>query len=181
MKKKSKLVQSVLVSGHYISFKHSFATYLSEFLVFKLLRSAIWSRCAVLFKSKQTPCSWAGRWFRSAALHRTRLGTCWFILMPYLSQRPIADQRLSKAMGMASVGKNLSPIPLKIAFHIKKTWLVAIFAYTVYLFAYICIYIAYILHISAYAAYKHCIFLQLTVHITCIYCDKLHIYAYLWI
>ena len=59
------------------------------------------------------------------------------------------------------------------------------FAYSLY----ICIYTAYILHISAYIALKHCIFLQTTVH-TCIYCGtshatrlchKLHILTYLCI
>ena len=47
-------------------------------IVSKLLDSAIsvWSSCAVLFKSEQTPFPRTCHWFRSAALHRIQFGTC---------------------------------------------------------------------------------------------------------
>ena len=81
-------------AGYYIAFKHciSFATDLdanfgcdrfriTPDLVSKLLRAAIWSRCAVWFESEQTPFPQTGRQFRPAALHRIRLGTCCFVPM----------------------------------------------------------------------------------------------------
>ena len=52
-------------------------------IVSKLLRATIWSRCAVLFKSEQTPFFRTGRLFGSAALHRTGLGTCRFVPLSY--------------------------------------------------------------------------------------------------
>ena len=50
----------------------------------KLLHAAIWSRCAVQFESEQTPFSRIRRRYRSAALHRIRLGTCGFVPMSCL-------------------------------------------------------------------------------------------------
>ena len=41
----------------------------------KLLRAAIWSRCAVQFEFEQTPFAQTGRRLRSAALRRIRFGT----------------------------------------------------------------------------------------------------------
>ena len=52
-------------------------------IVSTLLRAFIWSRCAVLFESEQTPFSWTDRQFRPAALHRIRFGTCCFVPMSY--------------------------------------------------------------------------------------------------
>ena len=47
----------------------------------KLLRTAVWSSCAVQFESEQAP--WTGHQFRSAAVHRIQFGTCCFIPMSY--------------------------------------------------------------------------------------------------
>ena len=52
-------------------------------IVSKLLRAAIWSRCAVWFEFEQTPFPRAGRRLRSAALHRIRFGTCCFVPISY--------------------------------------------------------------------------------------------------
>ena len=57
-------------------------------IVSKFLRKAIRSRCAVLFESEQTPFSWTGRRLRSAALHRIRFGTYWFIPVSYFYSEP---------------------------------------------------------------------------------------------
>ena len=52
-------------------------------IISKILRAAIWSRCAVRFESEQTPFPLAGRRLRSAALHRIWFGTCCFVPMSY--------------------------------------------------------------------------------------------------
>ena len=96
-------------------------------IVSKLLRAAIWSRCAVRFESEYTPFPRTRHRFRPAVLHRIRFGTCGFDPMSYFLLR---DQwlieRLSEAMGAALVGNNFSPIPSKFSFHMKKKkWLVA--------------------------------------------------------
>ena len=82
--------------GLYIAFRHhiSFATdFAANFgcygfrimpeIVSKLLFTTIWSHCAVQFKSEQTPFSWTGRQFRSAALHRIIFGKCCFVPKSY--------------------------------------------------------------------------------------------------
>ena len=107
---KSKIEACLVNAGHYMAFKHriSFATDLVAIqpanfdcdrfrimldIALKLLRAAIWSRCALLFESEQTPFPRAGRRFRSAALHRIRFGTCGFVPMSYLyTQRPMNSQ-----------------------------------------------------------------------------------------
>ena len=82
-----------------MAFKHriSFATDLAENfgfdqlrimqeIFFKLLRTAISSRCAVRLESGQKLFSRKSRRFRSAALqclHRIRFGSCGFVHMPY--------------------------------------------------------------------------------------------------
>ena len=55
-------------------------------VISKLLRTAIWSRCAVQFESEQTPFSRTGHWLRSAALYRIVLGTCGFVLKGWAKQ-----------------------------------------------------------------------------------------------
>ena len=83
-------------ADHYIAFKHriSFATGLAANLgcdrfritpdiVSKLLRAAIWSRCAVRFESEQIPFPRTGRPCRTAALHRIRFWICGFVPMSY--------------------------------------------------------------------------------------------------
>ena len=122
--RKSKHVLSRLI--HYMAFKHrtSFATdsvanfgcyrfRITQDIVSKLLRAAIWSSCAVLFKSKQTPFSQAGRRFRSETLHGIQFGTCSFVLMSYFyletNSLEWLIERLSKAMGAALVGNNRQP------------------------------------------------------------------------
>ena len=52
-------------------------------IVFKLLRATMWSSCAVLFESEQTPFPWTGRQFRPAALHRILFGRCCFVHVSY--------------------------------------------------------------------------------------------------
>ena len=49
-------------------------------IALKFKRTGIWSGCAVRLESEPTPCSWA---YWSAALHRIRLGTCEFVVIPY--------------------------------------------------------------------------------------------------
>ena len=85
-------------AGCYITFKHhiSFASDLAanfgckwfriieDTVSVRLLRAAIWSSCALWLESKQTPFPRAGRWFRSAALHRFQFSTCCFIPMSYV-------------------------------------------------------------------------------------------------
>ena len=92
----SKIEARSVNAGHYIAFKHgiSFATDLAanfgcnrfkiaQDIVSKLLRSAIWSCCAVWFESEQIPFLGQLRRFRPAALHRIRFGTCCFVPMSY--------------------------------------------------------------------------------------------------
>ena len=70
---KSKIEARPVRAGHYMAFKHSisFATDLAanvdcnrfritSDIVSKLLRATIWSSCAVLFESEQTPFPWTG-------------------------------------------------------------------------------------------------------------------------
>ena len=65
-------------------------------IVFKLLRTAIWSGCAVPLESEQTPCSQTDPRFRSAALH------IWSnSLFLFRDSRMI--ERLSEAMSAALV------------------------------------------------------------------------------
>ena len=79
-----------------MAFKHSISlvTYLAANLgcdrfritpdiISKLFRTAICRHCAVLFKAEQTLFPQTGRWFRSIALRRIRLGTCSFVPKPY--------------------------------------------------------------------------------------------------
>ena len=47
------------------------------------MHTAIWSSCAVLLESEQMPFSQRVHQFRSAALDRIQLGTCWFVHIPY--------------------------------------------------------------------------------------------------
>ena len=127
---KSKLVLSTLV--HYMAFKHciSFATDLATNfgcyrfritpdIISKLLRVAIWSSCAVWFKSEQTPFPLTGLQFRPTALHRIRNMLFCSNVIFFLRDQWLID-RLSEAMGAALVGKNFSPIQLKFSFHMKK-------------------------------------------------------------
>ena len=90
---KSKIKSRPVNTGHYMAFI-SFATDLTANfgcnrfriipdVISKLLRAAIWSRCAVWFESEQTPLSRTGHWLRSAALHRILFGTCCFVPISY--------------------------------------------------------------------------------------------------
>ena len=63
-------------------------------IVSKLLCTAIWSSCAVLFKSEQMPFPRTGHQLRSAALHRIQLGTWGFVPMSYFSQALVTVFRL---------------------------------------------------------------------------------------
>ena len=93
-----KIKGSPFNAAQYMAFKHhiSFATDLAANfgcnrfritpdIVSKLLRAAIWSRCAVRFESEQTPFPRTGRRYRPAALHRIRFGTWGFVPMSYFN------------------------------------------------------------------------------------------------
>ena len=106
LNRKSKLVQLIQGSTGKMAFKHSillnsFVTNLAanigcyQFrimpeIVSKLssLCTTIWSCCAVWLESEQTPFSRTGSscLFRSAALHRFRFGTSWFVLCPIFTR-----------------------------------------------------------------------------------------------
>ena len=69
-------------------------------IVSKLLRAAVWSRCAVRFESEQTPIPQTGRRFRPAALDRIGSRTCSFVPMSYLySERPMTDRKIERSDG----------------------------------------------------------------------------------
>ena len=96
-------------------------------IVSKLLSATIWSSCAVLFKSQQTPFPWGGRLFRSAALHRIHIRTCSFVVI-FLLRYQWMIERLSKEMGTALVSnrEQLLANSIKNFISDKKTkWLVA--------------------------------------------------------
>ena len=93
-------------------------------IVSKLLRAAIWSCCAVQFKSEQTPFSRTGSWFRSAALHRIWFRICCFVPMSYFYSETNDWSKDWAKWGAALVCINILPIPFKNSFHIKKKWLV---------------------------------------------------------
>ena len=84
------------------------------------------SEVAVLFDWNLSRClfeafSRTGRRFRSAALHRIRFWTCWFVPMPYFTQRLMDDWkiiRLSGAMSVTLVSNKFSRNPSN--FH--STW-----------------------------------------------------------
>ena len=134
---KSKLILSnvTLVTSNYMAFLFrtdlaaSFGCYrfrITPDIVSKLLRTAIWSLCAVQFESEQTSFPRTGRRLWPAALHRIQIGTCGFV--PKITSYVICllrDQwlieRLSEAMGAALVSNNFSPISSKFSFHMKKT------------------------------------------------------------
>ena len=68
-------------AGHYMTFKHwiSFEcnqVQITSDIVSTLLHTAIWSHCADLFESEQTPFPWTGPRFRFAILHRIWFATC---------------------------------------------------------------------------------------------------------
>ena len=99
-------------------------------IVSKLSRAAIWSSCAGQFESEQTPFPQTGHWYRPAALHRIRLGTCGFVPNNFLchifAQRRMyvifllrdewMIERFSEAMGDALVGNNFLQILWKFHF-----------------------------------------------------------------
>ena len=113
------------VNAGYMAFKHRFSLrpiWLQSFgcdrfriipdMVSKFLHAAISSRCAQAFwfQSAQTPISRTGRRFRSAALHRTRLGTCGFGPITYFTQRPMNDRKIGRSDGRGLVGNIFLPI-----------------------------------------------------------------------
>ena len=130
---KSKFKACPVNTGHYMAFKHwiSFATDLAANfgcnwfritpdIVYKLLRAAIWSRCAVLFnalssdRSSIQTCCFAQDSIRNMLL-------CSYVIFLFRDQCMI--ERFSEAMGAALVGNNYSPIPgipSKFLFHMKK-------------------------------------------------------------
>ena len=65
------------------SFSRSFPPHMA-------LSTAIWDGCAVWLKSEQTL-------FQSAALHRIRFGTHWFVPMPYVYSRPVNDWKIEQS------------------------------------------------------------------------------------
>ena len=83
----------------------------------------------VVLQAEQAPFPLTGRWLRSAALHRIRLGTCGIVPMLYVysetNEIEWMIESLSEAMGAAFVGNKFSGIPSKFSFHMKKKWLSA--------------------------------------------------------
>ena len=86
-------------------------------IVSRLLLTANWSCCAVLFESEQTPFSLTSSWFKPTALHRI----CSYVI--FLLRDPSMIEKLIKGMGTAMVGNNFLPIPLKCSYHMKKNCL----------------------------------------------------------
>ena len=87
---KSKLVLSTLVTTLLSNISLHLAANLgcnrfriTPEIVSKLLRAAIWSCCAVLFESEQTPFPGTSRRFRPDALHRIQFRTRSFVPMLY--------------------------------------------------------------------------------------------------
>ena len=72
---------------------------IAPYIVSKLLRAAILSRCAVRFESEQTPFTRTGRRFRPAALHRIRFGTCCFVPCHIVTRRPLTDRKIERSDG----------------------------------------------------------------------------------
>ena len=96
-------------------------------IVSKLLLAAIWRRCAVLFEFEQTPFSRTGCWFRSAALHRIRFGTCCFVAMSYFYSETndwLKDGTKPWAQLWSATTPLKNKFHRKIKSHQKKTWLV---------------------------------------------------------
>ena len=97
-------------------------------IVSKLLRAAIWSRCAVLFESEQMPFHRTGSQFRPAALYMIRFGTCCFVPMSYIYSETLIET-LSKSYGRCFdrhwLSNNVSPIPSTFSFYMKKKGFVA--------------------------------------------------------
>ena len=123
---------------YHISFASQIATYLAANfgfdwfrimpdIVSKLLRTAIWSSCAVQLESEhceQTPFPRTGHQLRSAALHRILFWTWGFDPISYFySETNEWLQDWAKwwaTLGVASVCNNFLPIQSKISFHMKK-------------------------------------------------------------
>ena len=134
--RKSKLVLSTLVTTWLsnIAF-HLQSIWLQNFgcyrirvmpdIVSKLLRAAIWSRCTVRFESEHfLGHSSSSIWiwcFAQDSIWNMRF--CSYVTFLLRDQWMI--KRLSKETGAALVGNNISPIPLKISFRMKKKLLVA--------------------------------------------------------
>ena len=136
--RKSKLVLSTLVTTG-MAFKHhiSFATYLAfaTYLNFgcnrfritpdivstwKLLCSAIWSRCAVQFKSEQT-LSPDKLFIHTCCFAQDSIWNMWFCSYAiFLLRDEWMIERFSKVMGAALVGNNFTPILWKFHFSWKK-------------------------------------------------------------
>ena len=119
-----------------MAFKHSisFVTYwASNFscnpfkiipdIVSNLLCAALWSSCAVLFKSEQMPFpqAWTSHPLRSADLHRIQFGTCGFV--PIFTQRSMIDCKIKWSNGRC-FGQQQLPANGKFHFTWKKKWLV---------------------------------------------------------
>ena len=94
-------------------------------IVSKLLCEAIWSRCAVLFESEQTPFPRTGRRCCFAQNSMWNMLFCSYVIILLRDQWLI--ERLSQAMGAALVGdtsRQFHP-SRKFNFSWKKMWLVA--------------------------------------------------------
>ena len=128
-------------AGYYMAFKHhiSFGTDLTANfgcnriritpdIVSKLLRAAIWSRCAVRrFESEQTPgltpFSRIGRRFRSAALHRIWFRTyCFVPIFIFLNRNKyIAGHWTSKVQHVCMISLSLHGVVYISKLPIAKT------------------------------------------------------------
>ena len=121
-----------------MAFKHriSFATDLAANLgwnrfrimpdiISKLLRAAIWSRCAVQFKSEQSPFPWTSRRLRSAALQWQvctgfDLEHAVLFLCHIFTQSPINDCKIERSDGRCFDRQQLLAHSMEISFPMKK-------------------------------------------------------------
>ena len=108
---KSKIEARHVNAGHYMAFKHciSFATDLAANfgcnrfrimpdIVSKLLRAAIWSRCAARLESEQTPFSWTGRRYLDLLLCTGFDSEHAVSFLCHIStQRPMNDRKMERS------------------------------------------------------------------------------------
>ena len=93
---------------------------ITPYIVSKLLRAAICSRCAVRFESEQTPFPLAGSRFRPAAfsaLHRIRFGTWGLFLCHIFTQRPMTDRKIERSNGRGFGRQQLFSLSTSRQFH----------------------------------------------------------------
>ena len=95
-------------------------------IVSKILRAAIWRRCAVQFESEQTPFPQTCLWFRPAALYRIWFGTCCFVPMSCFYSEIMTYREIERSDGRCFGRQQLLANSIEIFIsHEKKKWLFA--------------------------------------------------------